>query len=591
MSKRLTKLVSTLTLLAGMAAAQPVITDVVNAASRIPSGFPSYAIAQGALFAIMGSGLGPDQFQQASFPLPTTAGINGVTVQANIGGAAVNAIMVYEGAAEVAAILPSSTPTGTGTVTINNNGATATAPITVVASAFGIFGLAYQASFTQYTSTSGPAAAFNVNGDGSTTLNSILYPAQPGQTMLINGTGLGAIQSDETQSGATDAINVPITIFVGNQPATSVTASRGTCCTGLPATFPVPQGIAAWDVIQFTVPAGAYGCFVSLVVQVGNYISNDVSIAVSPDGSQCVDPTANDPGDTVSFSNTARTGNIFLQRIDSKSGTGGSAVETVIDAGVALFIQYAVPSPVTAPVSSFSSAQNLDLGTCAVLLARIPNPLTGTPPPTGTGSQQITFLDAGPVINLTNSTGAMQIKKTASGTYSGSLGNSLMAGALLPPIGTAFLNPDAYTADNGAGGTDVPGFTGNLTLPNPQLGFVGIDQITSVTRSQGVTVQWTGGDPNGYVTVTGTTTNVGTGPGSVTLSSTFSCSAADSDGQLTVPAWVTMSLAPNTGATVTPTSLGTLGINSYVTNRIQVPTLDLALLTFQILLSKGIAYQ
>lgn len=45
---------------AGVAAAQaPVINAVVNAASGIPAGLPNSGIAQGAIFLIVGSNLGP----------------------------------------------------------------------------------------------------------------------------------------------------------------------------------------------------------------------------------------------------------------------------------------------------------------------------------------------------------------------------------------------------------------------------------------------------------------------------------------------------------------------------------------------------
>src|SRR6266481_7837987 len=120
---------------AGFAAAQITIGSVVNAPSRIQSSSQSFGIAQGSLFAINGKGVGPDQFQQATFPLPTTAGLGGVTVQASVGGATVDCIMVYVAPNEVGAILPSNTPLGTGTVTVNNNGVTASKPITVVAAA------------------------------------------------------------------------------------------------------------------------------------------------------------------------------------------------------------------------------------------------------------------------------------------------------------------------------------------------------------------------------------------------------------------------------------------------------------------------
>src|SRR4051812_26689249 len=124
---------------AELGAGQVTIGSVVNAGSRVTNTSPFYGIAQGALFAIRGQGLGPDPLQQASFPLPTTDGLAGVTVQASVGGATVDCIMVYVSSTEVGAILPSSTPIGTGTVTLNSNGATASKPITVVAAAFGIF--------------------------------------------------------------------------------------------------------------------------------------------------------------------------------------------------------------------------------------------------------------------------------------------------------------------------------------------------------------------------------------------------------------------------------------------------------------------
>ena len=135
----LTRLTSIFLLVAGTAAAQVTIGAVVNAGSRLAATSPFYGIAQGSLFAITGKGLGPDPLQQAMFPLPTTAGLNGVTVQASVGGATVDCIMVYVSSTEVGAILPSGTPLGAGTVTLNNNGVTATKALTVVASAFGIF--------------------------------------------------------------------------------------------------------------------------------------------------------------------------------------------------------------------------------------------------------------------------------------------------------------------------------------------------------------------------------------------------------------------------------------------------------------------
>src|SRR5579862_5200907 len=213
----LTRLTSSFLLLAGTASAQPTIGSVVNAGSRLAATSPFYGIAQGALFAITGKGLGPDPLQQAAFPLPTTDGLAGVTVQASVGGATVDCIMVYVSSTDVGAILPSGTPLGTGTVTLNNNGVTASKAITVVAAAFGIF--------TQTPTTgAAQALAFNVNPDGSSTLNNSTQSVQPGQDLIVNGTGLGAIPSDETQSGVTDVPTATIRVYVGVVPATVVSA-------------------------------------------------------------------------------------------------------------------------------------------------------------------------------------------------------------------------------------------------------------------------------------------------------------------------------------------------------------------------------
>src|SRR5689334_7167088 len=139
MKLHLPELMCALVFICGNAAAQFTITGVVNAGSRLPSSSTSSGIAQGALFVVSARGIGPADFLQASYPLPTTDGLGGVTIQATVGGVTVDAIMVYVAPNEVAAILPSRTPIGTGTIRVTSNGATATAAIKVVVAAFGIF--------------------------------------------------------------------------------------------------------------------------------------------------------------------------------------------------------------------------------------------------------------------------------------------------------------------------------------------------------------------------------------------------------------------------------------------------------------------
>ncbi|MBZ5552179.1 MAG: hypothetical protein LAO21_05625 [Acidobacteriia bacterium] len=577
--------------LATHASAQTSITDVVNAAGRIPSGFPGYGIAQGALFAVTGTGLGPGTLQQASFPLPTTGGLGGVTVTVQIGGTTVNAIMVYVSAHEVGAILPSNTPIGTGTVTVNNGGVTAAAPITVVASAFGAFSL-------DYFSGTQSAAAFNVAGNGTATLNLLSppgSPAQSGQTVMLNGTGLGAISSNETQSGATDVPNVQIRVFVGTQPATVLSAGRG-AFPGLPAglpSFPVPPGIAAWDVIRFIVPNGVTGCKVPVAVQTGSFVSNFAWIAISSDGGPCVDLNTADFGDTVTLSGTVKTASINLLRTTERDTSGGFTTEIGTEIGSGIFIKFDAPAPTTVRVSDFTFgalANNLDPGTCLVQTFRtvIPvNPIPAPPPPPPPANPTV-FLDAGPAINLKNAGGAtQQLKKSSPGTYSGGIGSSFNIPGLPPDNSKLFLNPGTITADNGGGGADVPAFTGSVTLPSPPLTFDNIDAIgNSIDRGSGVTVKWSGGDPSSFVNISGNSINVS---GNVTLTGDFTCSERISAGQFTVPPFVTLAL-PLTASTPPLPPIGTLSLWGYAVNRIQIPGINLGLLSAVLETQKNVTF-
>ena len=171
------------------AAAQPVIAalGVRNAASYTLPGLPSAGIAQGSLFIVFGQNMGPAKIVQvSSFPLPTSAGLAGTSIQITINGTSVDAIMLYTLATQVAAVLPSKTPIGTGTLTVTYNGQTsAAAPITVVKSTFGIFAV--------NQSGTGQGVLQNVNSATGRPFNSPTQSAQPGQVMILWGTGLGPV--------------------------------------------------------------------------------------------------------------------------------------------------------------------------------------------------------------------------------------------------------------------------------------------------------------------------------------------------------------------------------------------------------------
>jgi uncharacterized protein (TIGR03437 family) len=123
-------------------AAAPAVTGVYNAAAWVPPDLPNSGIAQGSIFTVTGTGLGPATLQQAqTYPLPTTQGLAGTTIQVTVGGVTETCIMVYTVATQVAAILPSATPVGKGTLTLSYQGVTASIAIQVLAANFGTFTL------------------------------------------------------------------------------------------------------------------------------------------------------------------------------------------------------------------------------------------------------------------------------------------------------------------------------------------------------------------------------------------------------------------------------------------------------------------
>jgi uncharacterized protein (TIGR03437 family) len=469
-------------------------------------------------------------------------------------------------------------------VTLNNNGTTATANITVVPAAFGIF--------TQSQTGSGAAVAFNVNPDGSTTLNSLTSAASSGQTVLLNGTGLGAITSDETQSGVTDTPSGTPQVWVGLQKATVVSASRGSCCTGLDPTFDVPEGVAGWDVIQIVVPNGITGCHVPVAVQTGNMVSNFSTIAVS-NGGPCTDPNGFNAGSLQTLTSGDKVGGITLSRTAAKISAGGMTITSNTDSGGASFYQYDLTQLLASP-SAFANIAAV--GSCYVITTHLTPGQTPTfPNPTG--------LDAGAVLNVKGPNGAKQMMPSPSGgvgSYSGTFGTS----SVLPPIpglppGTPlpglpgqtppYLEAGTYTVDNGSGGADVGPFTATLILKTP-LTWTNMDAITQVTRSQGVQVTWSGGDPAGTVKITGGVTNM---VGSDIYLGAFTCIAPVSAGQFMVPSIVTLSMPASTSSSGGPAGAvptGSLAVGTTVSAPFTATGINSGTISSSVVSFKGLAY-
>ena len=208
-------------------AQQPVIGDggIVNGASFARVGLPNSAIAQGSIFAVFGTNMGPAQLVQvSSFPLPTSEGLAGTSISVTVGATTLNAIMLFTTANQVAAVLPSNTPVGTGTLTLTYNGLTsAPAPITVVQSSFGMF--------TLNQAGSGQAVIQNFNSQTDQPINLVSESVRPGQIITLWGTGLGPVEGDEAgQPLPGNLANLDIHVWILGREAQIQYRGRSGCC-------------------------------------------------------------------------------------------------------------------------------------------------------------------------------------------------------------------------------------------------------------------------------------------------------------------------------------------------------------------------
>ena len=253
----------------------PFIYTVENSASY------GATIAQGSLFVVFGSFFGPPQLVQAdTYPLPTQLG--GVSITVTSGPVTVTCPMIYATADSAAAILPSNVPVGAAKLTLTNNQQATflPTPVTVVASAAGMFSLS--------SSGQGPGVFTGIDGAPKTFTAS----AKTGDIVTAWATGLGPVSGPANALPASFPAFSSVEVFVGTQPANVIYAGRSGCCVGV-------------DQISFQIPPAVQGCYVPVAVRSGGTISNFVSIAVSSDGGPCSDPAPTIP---VSIMNEAIAG-------------------------------------------------------------------------------------------------------------------------------------------------------------------------------------------------------------------------------------------------------------------------------------------
>lgn len=426
-------------------AAAPTVAGVYNAASWVVPHQTNSGIAQGALFTVTGTGLGPSTIQHAnSYPLPTTEGLAGTTIRVRVNGVTQNCIMIYSLDTQVAAILPSATPVGTGALTLSYQGAESSIAIQVLAANLGTFALNEDGT--------GPG----VFTDASNNPITYIHPAHPGEELVLWGTGLGAITGDETEAPQQVDLHSGVQVLVNNQPATVVYGGRGSS--------------AGVDQINFVVPAGVTGCKASVAVIVKGVTGNITSMAVAPEGqATCGDtfgPLTADNLQKAVAKGSLNLGGIVVSRV-----AGGN---DKLEAG---FATYSLSNL----VRSWGGGSAGSIGSCLAYetLASSLNPIDPVVE---------SFLNSGNQLALSSTGGSKTIAAFGTGLYETTL-------ATEP---AEYIQPGPFSITNGAGGPGVGSFNWSLTLPDP---VVPTNIPATINLSQDLTLTWTGSSDFSVVSI------------------------------------------------------------------------------------------
>lgn len=475
-------------------------------------------LAPDTVFVVFGRNMGPDTLVGAAAPAyPETLADTSISFTPSTGGAAVAARMVYTSAGQAAGLLPSSIAPGSYAVRVSYNGqSSAPESVSVVARSFGIA--------TVNSAGSGPAQVTigNVNGglslvrftSGSTAFggfNWTLTPAHAGDTLVLWGTGGGADPANDTGGTSGDQTAAgAFAVLVGGRRITPLYAGASQGYPGL------------WQ-INFTLPPDIDpDCYASLQVSAGGELSNLASIAIAPTGrAACVDSDTNasilsklDNGGTIvgAAFGMARSTEV-TQNVTTQFASGGIYRWTPAE--------WVIGAPLRGR-----------LGQCGVYDRVIPaNGLDPAGPNIG--------LDAGASLRLQ--------------------GTGIASGAVLARMTSTLgpfyiLNPAVFTGGatysmSGTGGADMGPFDVSATFPGA-FAVTNLAAISTVDRSQPITVNWTGTGVERVLILINSVTQASGGNRSVSLF----CTTLAAPGTFVVPAASLAALLPapaTTGISIT----------------------------------------
>jgi len=582
MTTKATAVLLCCSLLALHAAAQPNVPVLFSAANS--ASYDRSAIAQGSLFVVFGQNIGPAQIAQVtSFPLP--AQIGGTAITVSFGSTTLNCPMVYSLAGQAAAILPSNTPPGQALLMLTYNGVQSPypVPVNVVPAAPGIYTL----------SSSGLGPGVFTALDNS--VKTFAATAKAGDTVTAWATGLGPIGSPDNVLPLTFPNFPGVDVFVGTQSAKVIYAGRSGCCSGV-------------DQVSFVIPAGVTGCYLPVSIRNGGRISNFVTIAAG-NGSACSDtgptvPTsiysraiAGQPVKTAAIAigpimylhHAGLTGlnnrqylaetlskllhvtvseqdaATLIRAIEAKNQRAVirtmakyAAAWKALDAAAKAHIRAQLNASQEGAAAAFGQYNTAGILASAIgslfpsIGSCIVPALSSGSPGSSSGSSS-KGLDAGPSLSLSGQVGSWTLTTASPGQYQVVFGST--------PVGPN-VPPGSYTL-TGIGGKDVGAFSATLNIGG-NIVWTNKSAISTVDRSQSLSITWSGATTPGYVLLGGYSESNSQSP------SGFLCTEDASKGSFTIPSFILSALYP-TGTN------GVMFIGPHPLSRqVAIPGIDLA---------------
>ena len=125
---------------------------------------------------------------------------------------------------------------------------------------------------------------------------------------------------------------------------------------------------------------------------------------------------------------------------------------------------------------------------------------------------------------------AVTLKQQLAGAYS-----SVLPAGAIPSTGGTFTFM-------GSGGGDVGSFTSSVTFANPVFNWTNPGAAATISKTQGFTATWSGGNAGTAVFIGGTSPNV------LGAQTAFTCRAPVEAGKFTVPPYILLGMPSGSGA-------------------------------------------